>query len=164
MHVTKHINGLNTYGKYFAIGSIVGILAILVRELIAWLLPADTPVYYGISITLVYVIGIIASYLGHYHVTFSHIENPVRQSPTSIRNYILIALIGMLITTVLSYVFRYVLQFDVLFGKLSASAAFALAALVASGATYFLNATYIFIEDSDAHGTRKCKSSSATRS
>ena len=56
---------LLTYLRYAVIGAIVGISAVIGRELIAMALPADTPEFYALSVSIVYAFGILASYSGH---------------------------------------------------------------------------------------------------
>jgi putative flippase GtrA len=134
------------YCKYFAVGAIVGCTAIVVRELIGILLPSDTPVYYLLSVTLVYAGGIIASFYGHYRVTFSHIRRK-RAALESIGKFTIIALIGMGITALLSYQIRYRLGLEPVFGKALPALAFGSATVIASLVTYTLNTRYTFVEE-----------------
>jgi len=133
------------YCKYFFVGSIVGIIAIVAREIIGILLPADTPVYYMLSVTLVYAGGIIASFYGHYRVTFSHISNK-RAACESIGKFTVIAVIGMIVTSLLSYQVRYHLGLEPVFGKILPAFAFGTATVTASLVTFSLNSRYTFVE------------------
>jgi putative flippase GtrA len=130
-----------TYCRYFVIGAVVGCLAILAREAIAALLPADTPVYYTLSVALVYVGGILASYYGHRKVTFrdTSVSGRVFKSFSA---FVLIAIFGMLATASLSILFRYGIPVQV--GRFQPSLAFALATLATSLLTYRLNKNYAF--------------------
>lgn len=139
-----------TYCKYFLVGAAVGVAAIIAREIIAYLMPADTPVYYLISVVLVYAGGIIASFHGHYRVTFSHIRNK-RAALKSIGRFTIIAIIGMLITTLLSYQIRYATGMEPILGKLLPAFAFATGTVIASVATFLLNARYTFVENPKTH-------------
>ena len=47
------------YKRFFLVGTGVGLLAIAFRELIAAALPADTPLFYSISVVVVYGFGIL---------------------------------------------------------------------------------------------------------
>ncbi len=140
-----------TYCRYLIVGAIVGIAAIFARELISYLLPADTPGYYLLSAILIYSGGIIASFYGHFHVSFSHVENK-QATILSISKFILVALAGMGVTSMLSYLIRYNFNLEPVFGPLLPSVAFGAAAVTASLLTYTLNAHYIFMDTaSDNH-------------
>ena len=67
-HLSKHAS---TYLRYIIVGAVVGVLTILLRELFALILPADTPAYYALSVVMAYMVGIFCSYYGHRNVTFS---------------------------------------------------------------------------------------------
>ena len=133
------------YCRYLVVGSVVGILAIVARELISYLLPADSPGYYILSVIIIYTAGIIASFYGHFHVSFSHIKNK-HASIVSMFRFILVALAGMGVTSVLAYQIRYSLNFETVFGRLLPSIAFGTAALTASLLTFTLNARYVFVD------------------
>jgi hypothetical protein len=64
-----------------------------------------------------------------------------------------VALAGMGATATLSYLIRYNLGLETVFGPLLPSFAFGLAALTASLLTYSLNARYIFIEHAHDPGS-----------
>lgn len=134
------------YLRYLVVGGIVGLLAIVARELLAMLLPDDSPGYYLLSVILIYSGGIIASFYGHFHVSFAHVSD---KSATllSMSKFTAVALAGMAVTAMLSYIIRYHLGLQDLLGVLLPSFAFGLAALSASLLTYSLNARYIFIGD-----------------
>jgi putative flippase GtrA len=134
---------LEQYGRFFIVGTIVGLLAIALRELIAAVLPADTPKYYSISIIAVYVFGILLSYVLQHRITFREsIEESTWRRLTS---FIAVALIGALTTWLLSLSLRYGVGFDNIFGRLSGSLAFAIAAVSSSVLTYVLNALIVFL-------------------
>jgi hypothetical protein len=63
------------YFRYLVVGAVVGVLTISARELLALVLPGDSPGYYLLSVILVYTGGIIASFIGHFHVSFSHVQD-----------------------------------------------------------------------------------------
>lgn len=133
------------YCRYLVVGAVVGILAIVARELISYLLPADSPGYYILSVIIIYTGGIIASFYGHFHVSFSHIKNK-RATIVSMFKFILVALAGMGVTSVLAYQIRYSLNLETVFDYLLPSIAFGAAALTASSLTFTLNIRYIFID------------------
>ena len=134
------------YCKYFAVGAIVGCSAIAAREIIGILLPSDTPVYYLLSVSLVYAVGIIASFYGHYRVTFSHIRRK-RAALESIGKFTIIALLGMLITALLSYQIRYRLGLEPVFGKALPALALIFILVYTKKVTYTLNTRYTFVEE-----------------
>lgn len=135
--------GKYAYCRYFLIGSIVGIIAILGREIIGRMLPADTPVYYLFSVIIVYEGGMVASFYGHYRITFTHIKYK-RANLVSMGRFVLIALAGMCITSLFSYLIRYYLHLEPVLGGLLPSFGFAVATLVASVFTFTLNARYTY--------------------
>jgi putative flippase GtrA len=119
----------------------VGCVAILAREAIAAQLPADTPVYYTLSVALVYAGGILASYYGHRKVTFRDTSVSGRVFK-SFRAFVLIAIFGMLATASLSILFRYGIPVQA--GRFQPGLAFALATLTTSLLTYRLNKYFAF--------------------
>jgi putative flippase GtrA len=133
---------LSEYGRFVVVGAVVGLLAIALRELIAVTLPADTPTYYSISVIAVYVFGIVLSYVLQHRITFR-----VSLGESNWRvliSFVGVALIGALATWLLALLLRYGLAFDRIFGRLSGSLAFAVAAVSASTVTYALNALFVF--------------------
>jgi len=130
------------YRRFFLVGTVVGLLAIALRELIAAALPADTPLFYSISVIVVYVFGIVLSYVLQHRFTFK--VSLGNSNWRRLASFIAVALIGALTTWLLSLVFRYELGFDRIFGHLSGSMAFAVAAVTSSVLTYTLNALLVF--------------------
>lgn len=136
-------DGVRTYARYFIVGALVGILTILVREAIAAALPSDTPTYYAVSAILAYIIGILTSYVGHRVFSFRHTV-PVGRLSTSLGRFSLIAILGLISTTILSLVIRYGLPLEIILEKYEATFAFASATVISSLLTYSLNAKYTF--------------------
>ena len=133
------------YCRYLIVGAIVGIIAIVARELLSYLLPADSPSYYLLSVIIIYTGGIIASFYSHFHVSFSHVQNK-HATMVSMGKFTLVALAGMSVTSLLSYQIRYSLKLEPVFGALLPSVAFGAAAMTASLLTYTLNVRYIFVD------------------
>jgi putative flippase GtrA len=133
---------LAQYRRFFLVGTVVGLLAIALRELIAAALPADTPLFYSISVIVVYVFGILLSYVLQHRFTFK--VDLGTSDWRRLTSFIAVALIGALTTWLLSLIFRYELGFDRIFGLLSGSIAFGVAALSSSVLTYALNALVVF--------------------
>ena len=142
------------YCRYLVVGAIVGITAIVARELISYLLPADSPGYYLLSVIIIYTGGIIASFYGHFRVSFSHVQNK-QATMVSMGKFTLVALAGMGVTSLLSYQIRYNLNLEPVFGALLPSVAFGVAALTASLLTYTLNARYIFVDTAPSNHQMK---------
>ena len=130
------------YRRFFLVGTVVGLLAIALRELIATALPADTPFFYSISVVVVYAFGILTSYALQHRFTFK--LNLKDSRGRRLISFIAVAFIGALATWLMSLVFRYELGFDRTFGHLSGSTAFAAAAVSSSVLTYPLNALLVF--------------------
>ena len=133
------------YCKYFLVGSLIGCTAIAAREFVSILLPSDTPAFYLASVVIVYAGGIVASFYGHYRVTFSHVRHK-RATLDSVGKFTGIAVIGMFITAFLSYQIRYHFGLHPVIGKALPAVAFAAATLLASVVTYLLNSKFTFIE------------------
>jgi putative flippase GtrA len=136
------------YSRYLLVGAIVGVMAIIAREALALILPGDTPAYYLLSVLIIYGGGIIASFYGHFHISFAHVE--ARQHTLiAMLKFTLVALTGMAVTVWLSWLIRYNIGLYTLFGVMLPSISFGIAALLASLLTYSLNASFIFV-DNDA--------------
>ncbi|HED12234.1 MAG TPA: GtrA family protein [Gammaproteobacteria bacterium] len=139
----------STYLRYLFVGAVVGVLTILLRELFAFMLPADTPAYYALSVVMAYAVGIICSYYGHRNVTFSAREL-VSGHVGAFTRFSLIAIAGLLATTIMSMSIRYGLPVERLLGEYAGGSAFALATFLASVLTYSLNSTFTFKEQTDS--------------
>ncbi|MFH0342966.1 MAG: GtrA family protein [Chromatiales bacterium] len=137
---------LSQYARFLAVGLLVGILAIVLREAMARALPTDTLGFYSLSIIAVYALGILLSFFLHWRYTFRIKAN--HADLRKLASFFVVALTGASVAWLLSLVCRYVLDFDVLFGHLGASAAFAVGAVAASLLTYTLNARRVFRLDS----------------
>ncbi len=132
-----------TYGKYAVIGALVGVLAIIIREAFAAILPGDTPAYYVLSVLSAYAVGIALSYYGHRKFTFGG-RQLAAGSIRRFSRFTAIAVLGLVATTLFSVGIRYGLSTDRLLGPYGASFAFALATFLASVLTYTLNSWYTF--------------------
>lgn len=137
---------LLTFFRYAIIGAIVGISAVIGRELIAVVLPADTPGYYALSVVIVYLLGILASYSGHRKVTFGHVDMGNESITRSMTSFTAIALFGLVCTTGLSVLIRYFFPVDEFLGSFAGAFAFALATLITSVMTFSLNARHTFVD------------------
>ena len=132
------------YSKYAVVGAVVAIVAIGIREFIDILLPSDSPSYYTFSIFIAYLCGFALSYFGHKLISFSHIRQLAFSHRHSMIVFVLIALLGMLVTMLVSLTVRYLLPMDVILGSWAASFAFAVGVLISSIGTFWLNRAYTF--------------------
>ena len=143
-----------TYCKYFLIGSAVGALAIFAREILGFLLPADTPDYYLLSVILVYSGGIFASYFGHRKITFSHRELS-HVTVKSVCMFTIIAIIGLIITAVLSAFIRYEIPMSAVVERYKPALSFAIAIIISSMFTFSLNSIFTFSKPLDGGKPRR---------
>ena len=138
----------STYLKYFVVGAVVGVFTILLRELFALMLPADTPIFYAFSVVMAYAVGIVCSYYGHRNVTFSA-RQLVGKHITAFTRFTFIAVAGLLATTTMSLLIRYGLPVESLLGEYAGGFSFALATFLASILTYSLNSAFTFKGQAD---------------
>jgi putative flippase GtrA len=130
------------YSRFLLVGLVVGLIAIFAREWIARALPADSPLFYSISVVVVYAAGIVLSFALHSRFTFgTHLpfSRTERFAP-----FLAVALVGAMATWLISITCRYAVGFDKLFGAVAGSVAFAVGAVAASILTYILNAHMVF--------------------
>jgi putative flippase GtrA len=130
------------YSRFLAIGALVGLFTVAIRELVGLALPEDGPISYSVSVVIAYSLGILSSFELNRRYTF-------RASGTSRQRdrflpFIVCALVGLACTWALSLIFRYGLSLDAVIGVLARSVAFATATLLSSLLTYFLNARFVF--------------------
>jgi putative flippase GtrA len=138
------------YTRFLTVGAFVAFITVGSREVIGRLLGADIPVLYSLSVLMAYAIGMLLSFLLNQKFTFN------KAATSGWKTYIPfigIALLGMLLTSLISLALRYGLHFESLLGKYSAAASFAGAALLTSCITYPLNALLIFGQRSSATET-----------
>lgn len=132
---------LRQYSRFLVIGTIVGLITLAGRELIAVMLGPDTPVRYGASVTLAYALGIVLSFAVNGRFTFGRRG---RADWSRLPRFAAIAMLGLVTTAVLSVAFRYGLPLDRWLGAWAAPFAFGFAALCASALTYPLTAVCVF--------------------
>ena len=131
------------YRRYFVVGSGIGLMAIALRELIAWMLAEDSALHYSASIIIVYAIAIAVSYAAQRTLTFAQRG---RGSMAQVGAFSATALLGGLVTWLVALAVRYGLQLDRHLGALGPGSAFAIGAVSASILTYYLHARFIFAE------------------
>ena len=128
------------YVRFLAVGGFVALVTVAVRELVGYLLGADTAANYSISILFAYVVGIISNFVLNARFTF-------RSRDASWSRFVLflgVAFASLLSTWLLSLIFRYGVGLDAMIGKYGPTVAFASAALVSSVITYRLTALFVF--------------------
>ncbi len=133
---------IRQYLDYVSMAFVAFISTVASRELIASILPADTLIYYVLSMTVAYCIGIVINFSLQFHFTFHSDSLTWRQ----FSGFIVVALIGAGVTLLASLLLRY-LFFDYFFAEISATLAFISGNVVASISTYALNAAYVFRRD-----------------
>ncbi len=121
----------------------VGALAIFAREILASLLPADTPGYYLLSVILVYSGGIFASYYGHRKITFGH-RKLTHVTVKSVCMFTIIAILGLIVTAALSAFIRYEIPMAAVVERHKPALSFALAVIISSTLTFSLNNIFTF--------------------
>ncbi len=131
------------YITYCIVGTIIGVVAVIVRESLEFLLPNENPIYYGLSVMIVYTGGIVAGYYGHGKYTFGT-RGAENYDDRSLPIFALIAVFGMILTALLAMLLMYVLEFRHLFQRAGAAISFAIAAVTVSIVTYSLNAHFTF--------------------
>ena len=133
---------LKQFGKYFFIGGVVGVITLIVREIIAFMLGKDNPGLYLLSILLAYTIGTIINYLLQRIFTFK--INKSSFDWVTFLNFSLVSVLGAVVTSIFSFIYRYCLNFDYIFLNYSATIAFGMASITASVFTYSTNALFTF--------------------
>lgn len=133
---------LKQYGQYIVIATMVGVLTVTCRELIALSLLQDTRTYYLVSVLGAYGFGIILNFILQRTITFG------KQARNKTRQYFLpffiVALMGMGLVSLCAFSLRYFFGFNILFGAFSPSIAFVVAVIISSVFTYTMNARVVF--------------------
>lgn len=137
-----------TFGKYFIVGAIAGLFSILVREVLSLLFYVDTPFYYALTVVLAYSAAIFMSFYGHKIITFNH-KKVTRSTYNALMKFSLIAIVGLITTTLLSLLYRYTLHFEYYFGSNGDTLSFIAAAVTASFVTFTFNSKYTFTDNSN---------------
>jgi len=132
---------------YFVIGGVVGVVSIGIRGVVALLIP-DTPTWYAASVGIAYGASIMLSFSLHRRITFAGALDG-RGTVAPLSKFGIIAMIGLIASTLLAPAIRYGLRFDALFGGRGAFVAFVLACLLVSVISYLLNALFTFTPSRD---------------
>jgi putative flippase GtrA len=138
----ENIRLVKSFGTFLAIGGAVGLATMFLREMIASLLPADVPVWYGVSVVIAYGIGILVSFFLHGRVTFA-LELGDLSWPRFWR-FVAVAISGALVALTTALCVRYLLLLDLLLGDLAGTTAFAIGALAAAAFNFLLSARLVF--------------------
>lgn len=138
------------YLVYLVGGGLAAVLTIASREVFAVLLPADNRLYFMVSILLAYGVGIAFNFQFQKRVTFRLSD----ARDNAFLRYTIVALIGMLLVMMLSYLFRYRIGFERWFAPYDDTLAFALASLLTSVATYGMTVWSVF------HAAPQCREGS----
>jgi len=131
---------MNRYLLYLTGGAVAAIFTVVIREVIALLLPADTPPLFLLSIVLAYLAGTWINFSFQKHITF---QSQTPQSHAFAR-FLAMGLVGMGLVALLSYLLRYPLGFDRWFGNFGDTTAFAVAVLLTSVFNYLVSSHLVF--------------------
>jgi putative flippase GtrA len=132
---------LAQYARFLVVGGITGVITIGCRELIAFLLPSDSPGFYSLSVVCANSIGTAINFVLNRQYTFS---TAGVTGWSRFGGFAVVAVIAMLSTWGLSVAIRYGLKLDAMLGEFAGGCAFAVATLLTSLITYPLNASVIF--------------------
>ncbi len=130
------------YARFLATGGVVGAITVGMRELIGWLLSADDPANYSVSVLSAYAGGIALSYTINRRYTFRDAVG-IEAWPSLVR-FVGVALAGLFLTWLFSLTIRYETSWLIAPGRYSATSAFAIATLISTAVTYPLNALVVF--------------------
>ncbi|WP_426417214.1 GtrA family protein [Aestuariirhabdus sp. LZHN29] len=133
---------LPRFARYLIVGSVVGISAVLFRELLALLMPAQHTGYYLFTVVVTYAVAIVASYLLQRLFTFNY--EVIDSHRRVFVSYIVVALIGGSVTSMLSVGVRALLLDVGPLAHFADTLAFIVGALGASVVTYLLNLLWVF--------------------
>jgi putative flippase GtrA len=127
------------YLRFLFVGGAVGLISLLVREALGYLMGDASPVRYSISVIAAYAIGVLISFALNRTFTFEGRGNWSR-----LPRFTAVALIGIGVSWVFAVLLRYGLPADRWFGARAPTAAFAASAVLTSLVTYPLNALLVF--------------------
>jgi putative flippase GtrA len=133
---------LGQYARFVIIGAFVGIVSVGCRELIGYLLAADTAWNYSVSVAFAYAVGIMLSFLLNHRFTFGGDDSS--RNWRIFARFAAIAVVGLVATWLLALALRYGTHLDARIGSAAKLVAFVAAALLSSLLTYPLNARFVF--------------------
>lgn len=142
MEIGSRTHSLQKYTSYLAVGTVVGVITVAIREGVGALLRGDTPFNYAVSVLIAYGCGIILSYVWQARFTFRQKGQP---GMGRFSLFAILAVGSSLFTMLLSRLLRYEAGFDFLFGNFGAGLAFACAAVLVSIVSYSVAARYVFV-------------------
>lgn len=130
------------YARFLTVGGMVGLASVAARDLFQHLMRTDTPQHYSTSVIAAYGLGIVASFALNRRFTFADARD--RAPWRTFAGFALLALAGLGCTWLLSLALRYGLPVERALGRAGPDAAFAVAAMLSTAATYPLNARFVF--------------------
>jgi putative flippase GtrA len=142
------------YARFLIIGAFVGIVTVGCRELIGYLLVADTRRNFSISVAMAYAVGITLSFFLNHRFTFGGDERSRNWRVFVL--FVVIAIAGLFSTWILSLTLRYGTHLDAHIGRAAKPVAFATATLLSSLLTYPLNARFVFAGRRSSAATSSC--------
>jgi putative flippase GtrA len=127
--------------RYMAVGAALAVFTILLREVLALLMP-DTPVSYAMSILIAYGVGILLSFELQQKITFGQIPAPLRRK--KFRRFFVISVSIALFATAFAHFLRYQFGLGGLSGQYVPTVAFVITVLITAVASFTLNRLFVF--------------------
>ena len=141
------------YFVYVIVATVVGAITIAIRELLGYLLGADTKLNYAMSVLIAYACGIVLSFVWQARVTFGKRRIDELRSRFSL--FAGMAVASSLLAVMISRLLRYEGGFDHWFGVAGPAIAFGLAGVLTSVVAYAANARFVFDRDTPGVTLRK---------
>lgn len=142
------MNDIKSFARYSTVGAFVGLVALAVLALSEAIFPVSR-ISYVLSVIGVYGAGIVLSYVLQKKITFgTGFDVDLKKS---FLKFLAVALVGASLTTGLSYALRYHFHWSRELLPLAGPASFAIACLVASLLTFYLNRTWVFKTETPRH-------------
>lgn len=153
MATSKRAQYWRRYIVYVIVATVVGVITVAIREVLANLLDHDTPFNYAVSVFAAYACGIVLSFFWQARVTFR--QHRTQQPRGRFYLFAVMAVVSSMLTVTISRLLRYEGAFDQLFGAVGPGLAFALAAVITSVIAYAANARFVFDRETPAVTPRK---------
>jgi len=153
MAASKWAQYWRRYIVYVVVATVVGLITIAIREVLAHLLRDDTKFNYALSVLIAYACGIVLSFFWQARVTFR--QHRVQGLRSRFSLFAVMAIVSSILTVTISRLLRYEGGFDHLFGVAGPGLAFGLAGVLTSVIAYAANARFVFDRDTPAVTLRK---------
>lgn len=143
--IQQLLKSFSQYPLYFIIGGLISLFVIILRECLDRLISIESTRNYSASVILAYLIGIFMSFVLHSRITF-YSDRPLtsHQKVKQITSFFSNSLLSLVLTLLLSLIFRKILFLLPIPGNWINTLAFSFAALLTSIVTYLINKTIVF--------------------